>query len=82
MVVIDVEITKNARNKVKRYQLIRKFDKQIRFLEVNPRHSSLNFKPLRSIGGVWRFRIDKHFWGLVIKVGENRLRIYDVIKHL
>ena len=82
MVVINVEITKNTKNKVKRYQLIRKFNKQVRFLEINPRHNSLNFKPLKVISGVWRFRIDKHFWGLVIKMGKDRLRIYDVIKHL
>jgi len=80
--VINVEITKNARNKIRRHQLIRKFDKQVRFLEINPRHNSLNFKPLKAINGVWRFRIDKHFWGLVIKTGKDSLRIYDVVKHL
>ncbi len=79
-ITANVEITNNARQKARKFNLKKKFNKQVGFLESNPRHNSLNFKPLESAHGIWRFRIDKHFWGLVIKT-SNGLRVYDVIKH-
>ncbi len=79
--MINVEITDNAIAKAAKYQVKKKFDKQIEFLRQNPRHNSLNFKPLESVPGVWRFRVNKHYWGLVVKTDINFLRVYDVIKH-
>lgn len=82
--MINVDVTENAVNKAKTYQVKRKLDKQVEFLKANTKHPSLDFKPLESIKGVWRFRLDKHYWGLTIKDPdkENTLRVYDVIKHL
>jgi len=79
--VVDVEITKNAIKKAKRYQVKKKLDKQARFLRENPRHNSLKFENFKEIPGVWKFRVGKHYWGLVIKIGKNRLSVYDVIEH-
>lgn len=82
--MINVEVTENATNKAVGYQVKRKLDKQVEFIKVNNRHPSLDFKPLQSIKGVWRFRINDHYWGLTIKDPnkKNTLRVYDVIKHL
>lgn len=81
--MINVEVTDNANNKATIYQVKRKLDKQIRFLQVNTKHPSLDYKPMQSLPGVWRFRVNDHFWGLVIKdpVKQNTLRVYDVMKH-
>jgi len=35
-----------------------------------------------SANGIWEFRIDRHYRGLVIKRGTNSVEVYDVIKHL
>ena len=79
--MINVEITENATSKAKRYQVKKKFDKQIEFLKVNPKHTSLKFQPYIAIRGVWKFRIDLHYWGLVVKPAPNTIKVYDVIKH-
>jgi len=82
--VSNVTISKNAKSKAEKYQIRKKFDKQVRFLRVNPQHNSLNLKPLKSMSanGIWEFRIDRHYRGLVIKRGTNSVEVYDVIKHL
>lgn len=79
--VIDVEITDNATKKAKKYQIKKKLDKQIGFLRKNPRHNSLKLQNFKEVPGVWKFRVDKRYWGLVVKTGKNKLKIYDVIKH-
>ncbi len=83
--MIDVEITLNARNKAKKYQVQKKLDKQVEFLKDNPRHGSLNYKPMEALKdlGIWRFRLDKHYWALTRK-NPNKLdsiEVYDVIIH-
>lgn len=80
----NVTVSENARLGAKKYQIKEKFNKQIRFLGINPRHNSLDFKPLKSMsaGGIWRFRIDKHYWGLAVRRGANFIEVYQVIKHL
>jgi len=81
--VPNVEITENAINKAKRYQIKKKFDKQIGFLKVNPHYNSLKYQPLvETRKDIYKFRVDLHYWGLVIKTGNNSLKVYDVIKHL
>lgn len=85
-IVINVEVTENAKKKAELYQVTKKFEKQIEFLKVDTRHHSLYFRPLEEekAKNIWKFRIDKHYWGLMIKDPNksNTLRVYDVIKHL
>lgn len=84
--MINVVVTDNAKNKAQRYQLEKKFSKQIEFLKINTKHHSLYFRPLEEerVRNIWKFRIDKHYWGLTIKDPNqiNTLIVYDVIKHL
>lgn len=79
----NVDVTDNAKNKARKYQVERKFEKQVNFLKINTRHHSLDFKRMQSMKGVWRFRINDHYWGLTIKdtTKINTLKVYDVIKH-
>lgn len=79
--MVDVEVTNNAIEKAKGYQVKKKLEKQVSFLRRNPRHNSLKFQNFKEIPGVWKFCVDKHYWGLVTKLGKNRIRVYDVIKH-
>ena len=79
---VDIEVTDNAIKKAKGYQVKKKLDKQVRFIRKNPRHNSLKFQNLKEVPGVWKFRVDKHYWGLVTKPGKNKMKVYDVIKHL
>ena len=81
---IVVNTTANAITKANKYNVKKKFDKQIKFLEANTKHPSLDFKPVPEYGkGIWRFRINDHYWGMVIKEPNiiNTMRVYDVIKH-
>lgn len=82
--VINVIVTQNAKDKATNYQVKKKLDKQVEFLKVNTKHPSLKFEPVESMKGVWRFRLDKHFWALAMKEPNrvNTLRVFDVIKHL
>lgn len=81
---ITLNVTDNARKKAEKYYVTKKFNKQLEFLETNPRHNSLVFKPIPEFGKkIWRFRVNDHYWGLVIKETnrKNTLRVYDVVKH-
>lgn len=81
--MVNVEVTDNAKNKARGYQVTKQLEKQIKFLANNPKHPSLKLQPLvESSKQIWKFRVTKHYWGLVIKVGPNDLKVYDVIKHL
>lgn len=79
--MIDVEISDNAIKKATKYQVKNNLYKQVEFLEYNPRHNSLKFENFKEIPGVWKFRVGKHYWGLVIRPETNKMRVYDVIKH-
>lgn len=81
--MINVEVSDNAKNKARNYQVARKLDKQVEFIKNNTRHPSLDYKPLQGLKGVWRFRVNDHYWGLTIKDPNkpNTLRVYDVITH-
>ena len=81
--MVNVEITDDAENKAKTYQVTKQLDKQVKFLTDNPKHPSLKLQPLvESSKKIWKFRVTKHYWGLVIKVGPANLQVYDIIKHL
>lgn len=81
--MINVDVTDNAKNKAKRYQVAKKLDKQIEFLKNNTKHPSLDYKPMQALKGIWRFRVNDHYWALAIKDAnkQNTLKVYDVIKH-
>ena len=54
-------------DKVKKYQLEKKFDKQIILLSENPRHPSLNLELLQpKQHGIYSFRIDRKFRSIFI----------------
>lgn len=80
----NIETTENAKKKANKYNVTKKLEKQAKKLASDTRDASLWFRPLveQKSDGVWKFRLDKHYWGLVIKTGPNSLKIYDVIKHL
>lgn len=80
--MVNVEVTDNAKSKARGYGVAKQLKKQVEFLAKNPKHPSLKLQPLvESNKEIWKFRITKHYWGLVEKVG-NGLRVHDVIKHL
>lgn len=80
----NVETTDNATAKAIKYQVKKKLEKQVEKLKTDTKDASLWFRPLQEQknDGVWKFRINKHYWGLVIKIGKNSLKVFDVIKHL
>ena len=79
----NVIVEDNATKKAIGFGVKKKFDKQIGFLKTNTNHTSLDFKPLQgSKGMLWRFRINKHYWGFTLKPASNTIRVYDVDMHL
>lgn len=80
--MLNVEITENATSQAIKYQIKKKFDKQVGFLKVDPHHNSLKYQPLvETRKDIYKFRVDLHYWGLVIKIGSNSLKVFNVIKH-
>jgi len=39
----------------------KKVDKQLRFLENNPRYPSLQVKRIQGTAGIWEARVDRHY---------------------
>ena len=82
--MVKVDVAGEARNSANTYGIEKKFNDKVDFLKKDPRHKSLNLKPLKSQKAykISRFRIDKKYWGLVVKVGPNHLRVIEVVIHL
>ncbi|MCL5747004.1 MAG: hypothetical protein M1277_01845 [Patescibacteria group bacterium] len=81
--MISVIVDDKAIKKAKSFGITKKFDKQIGFLKTNSNYTSLDFKPLVGSGGqLWRFRINKHYWGFTYKPANNTIKVYDVDIHL
>ena len=60
-------INEKVKDKIRKYSLQKKFDKQIKFLTNNPQHPSLNVELLEpKIHGIHSFRIDKKYRALFI----------------
>lgn len=52
---------------LKEHQLTRKFEKQVKLLEQNPRHRSLNLELLEPKDyGVYSFRIDRKYRAILM----------------
>ena len=81
--MITVIISPKARKKAKKLQVENKLDKAADYLRTNSKQPSLDYKPLEGNNKIWRFRVNDHYWGLVIKPANtlNTLKIYNVIKH-
>jgi len=61
--VIDVEIS----DYLKKRGLAKKFEKQLKILEINPRHPSLNVELLEpKKRGIYSFRVDRKYRALFI----------------
>lgn len=79
----NVEVTDNANNKATMYQVKAKLDKAVRFLQADLRYPSLEYRKLREVKGIWKFKVGDHYWGLTRRdpVKLNSLIVYDVVKH-
>lgn len=66
---------------LREHQLIKKFNKQVKLFESNPRHPSLNTELLEpKSDGVYSFRIDKKYRALFIIVNKDA-EIVDINLH-
>ena len=81
--MINVIVTPEANDKAIKFQVKKKLDKAVDYLKINSKHTSLDYKPLEGNKKIWRFRVNDHYWGLVIKPVDtiNTLKIYNIIKH-
>ena len=81
--MINVIVTPEANDKAIKFQVKKKLDKAVDYLKINSKHISLDYKPLEGNKKIWRFRVNDHYWGLVIKPVDtiNTLKIYNIIKH-
>lgn len=60
-------LPKKVKEKIKKHNLEKKFDKQVELLKVDPKHPSLNVELLEPKEcGIYSFRIDKKYRGLFI----------------
>jgi len=68
---------------VKSRGLIKKFDKQVRLLEQNPRHPSLNVEVLEPRShGIYSFRVDRKYRALFIfREDKQVIEILAVTAH-
>jgi mRNA interferase RelE/StbE len=58
----------------------RAFEKQIRLLEVNLRHSSLRAKKYDESKNIWQARVNRD-WRFYFTIQDDIYRIEDVIPH-
>jgi mRNA-degrading endonuclease RelE of RelBE toxin-antitoxin system len=42
-------------------EIQRKIDRQLTFLSINPRHPSLQVKPIQGAKGLWEARVDRRY---------------------
>ena len=66
-----------------RRNLLKKFSKQLRFLEANPKHPNLNVELLEpKIKGIYSFRIDRKYRALFIfRDDKNAVEILSATDH-
>lgn len=58
-------VRQKVQNKISKFGLVRKFEKQIKLLTVNPKHPSLNLELLEpKRHGIYSFRIDRKYRAL------------------
>lgn len=67
---------------LKRHNLKKKFDKQVKIFEQNPRHPSLNTEILEPKHlKIYSFRIDKKYRVIFIFTSSDEIEIIDINDH-
>lgn len=67
-------LSKKVKDKIEKHSLQQKFDKQIKLLQKDPKHPSLNVELLEPKEyGIYSFRIDKKYRGLFIFRQDNHV---------
>lgn len=57
-----IPLSEKQQKYIKKYNLVKKFQKQVNLLLGNPSHPSLNVEKVYSVGpGLYSFRIDKKY---------------------
>ena len=74
-------LRKDLQTFLKKYQLEKKFQKAIMFLELDIRHPSLNVELLEPRWrGIYSFRIDKKYRALFF-IDKDQAEIFKITKH-
>ena len=58
-----------------------KVDKALRFLKENPRHPSLQTKPIKGARGFYEARVDLDYRMTYIRLPEDTIELSNVDKH-
>ncbi len=76
------QLNKYLEKYVQRKNLTKKFVKQVRFLDENPLHPSLNLELLEPrSGGRYSFRIDRKYRAIFIFTTPDEIEIVDINSH-
>lgn len=76
-------LSKKVKEKIKKHNLEKKFDKQVKLFKLDPKHPSLNVELLEpKEHGIYSFRIDKKYRGLFIfRSDKQAVEILAVTVH-
>ena len=75
-------LRKDLVSTLKRYGLVRKFEKQILLFQGNPHYPSLHTEILEPKNlMVYSFRIDRKYRAIFIYLGKNTIEIVDINCH-
>lgn len=76
-------LSKKVKEKIKKHNLQKKFNKQIELLKADPKHPSLNVELLEPKEyGIYSFRIDQKYRGLFIfRQDKQQIEIIAVTVH-
>lgn len=75
-------LNKYLQRYVAKKNLVKKFEKQARFLVENPQHPSLNLELLEpKSAGRYSFRIDKKYRAIFIFTKPDEIEIIDISPH-
>ncbi len=75
-------LNKYLQKYIAKKNLVKKFEKQARFLVENPSHPSLNLELLESrTAGRYSFRIDKKYRAIFIFTEPDQIEIVDINPH-
>ena len=67
---------------LKKHQLVKKYNKQSRIFQLNPRHPSLHTELLEPKElKIYSIRIDKHYRAIFIFLSENEIEVVDINNH-
>jgi Txe/YoeB family toxin of Txe-Axe toxin-antitoxin module len=76
-----IPLTDKQQKYLKRYNLAKKFQKQINLFFDNPSHPSLNVEKVYSVGpGLYSFRIDKKYRA-IFAISKGVIKIIALTNH-